>query len=494
MRLINVNKENWVVDVEWEVLPNEGNLMGEMKEIAAQKKKMYGILLEYEGFSLVGLLEKNIKRGKNALALLSFANQLELSRNEDDFFKDWIVIEPVGDDEYWLGVVKHGLPAPGFDIIISFDKLKRMILDLLQVDTYRIYSKDLNVAAALQGTKEIFTLDINDLTREVSATYKVVKLTGLPNSVLYLMIGTVFTASALGAAYYFYDEYESNRQIQLAQEQMQNNILNQQMQTQNDILSYQNNVDSIKKQTIEALKAPFRYEQPIILSNIVSVLGNVKFGTNGWLIKSANCQAFVDGKVGSCTVVYSRTTIGTNKMIKSEIPDILINGDEATLILPLIGENVDLNGANDFDKVKTTDDFVIETVSQLQTLMFGGMGVVIEPSQEITFQGPPKPLTEEQKQQGLTVPIQETIGTGVSGGFVKISGENLTLLNDMGGAVSWNGMVADKVDITFDNNLNARWDIYLKYYIKKGDATEVGGSKTSLSSNKKDDDGYAEKK
>ena len=155
MELLTIGNKKWAVGLEWEILPGDGTVAQEAKDVAEKTGLKYGVLVDYDSNFSIGLTQKNTKLPSAAL-YLALANQDFRENNADTTdYPDWVVIEDVGDDKYWMGVIKSGLPSPQYDVLLSLAEVKEKITELLINDTYTIYSPSGEIISLFDGVKDI---------------------------------------------------------------------------------------------------------------------------------------------------------------------------------------------------------------------------------------------------------------------------------------------------------------------------------------------------
>ena len=127
MELLTIGNKKWAVGLEWEILPGDGTVAQEAKDVAEKTGLKYGVLVDYDSNFSIGLTQKNTKLPSAAL-YLALANQDFRENNADTTdYPDWVVIEDVGDDKYWMGVIKSGLPSPQYDMLLSLAEVKEKV-------------------------------------------------------------------------------------------------------------------------------------------------------------------------------------------------------------------------------------------------------------------------------------------------------------------------------------------------------------------------------
>ena len=208
MELLTIGNKKWAVGLEWEILPGDGTVAQEAKDVADKTGLKYGVLVDYDSNFSIGLTQKNTKLPSAAL-YLALANQDCRENNADTTdYPDWVVIEDVGDDKYWMGVIKSGLPSPQYDVLLSLAEVKEKVTELLINDTYTIYSPSSEIISLFDGVKNITKDGLTELTKNVKTNLKLEKKIGIPNSVMIVggVIVTLGLAGYIGS--YFIEELD----------------------------------------------------------------------------------------------------------------------------------------------------------------------------------------------------------------------------------------------------------------------------------------------
>ena len=269
MNIVSIDNKKWVVGIEWQILPGEtDDYKDEIKEASKKAGKNFGVTFDYDDVRVLGLLEKKVKEPV-AAAYAARANQKMLKREEEEEnesgtptanpLKDWIIVEEVG-DHYWLCAIKNGIPLPGFDVVEDLDQIKNKIFELLEVDTYTIYTKSERVDELLRGVKFSEPKSLAELIEEAKFEkvdlnkIKVTQLIGIDSKYLIVMI-VVLGVFVLG---YFLNDFIQNQSLaskakELEAQQMRQKMLEQQ-QYQQRLKEYQKQVEIAKQNAIQSIQ------------------------------------------------------------------------------------------------------------------------------------------------------------------------------------------------------------------------------------------------
>ena len=89
------------------------------KEIAEKTSSNFGVVIEHDGQFSIGLSKKVNPKNPSANLYLALANQEKRATDTSaNYYPDWIVVEEVGDDKYWMAIIKNGIPTPQSDAIL----------------------------------------------------------------------------------------------------------------------------------------------------------------------------------------------------------------------------------------------------------------------------------------------------------------------------------------------------------------------------------------
>lgn len=511
MEIINIFNSKWLVGLEWElVIPEDGvSVKNAVKNTAKRANCQYGVVLNFSDFTSVGLATKNSKINSGA-AFLSFANQgYIMTLSETDQYKDWIVVEQIDSDRYWMCVIKEGLPAPGYDFVDSFERIKKSFVELLEYDSYKVYSNSSEIINHLAGTKNVEKRSINDLIGDVKPKIKLQKLLGLSPVVIYVLALVLL----IGVSFFVYsiwvEKKLSAEKIKRATD-AQLDLQKKERELYNKALEqFYIQLDSAKKESLEKILNTLAGRPNLVFKQWATFLENFPTEEHAWELNKFDCKYNQEerelNKKSACDVFYKKESFSINKMILDAHPEAKIKNNEAIVSFNSkemgkvagfkFNENLFSNpiylqtnqlpekvlpqmDAREFLKkigspeyrsalinLPTANRFNNDIISQLQSLKMANVNFDIKSPEDIIYAPPPKPLTKEDKDKGLKPSTPAPIKIGIAEGELSIKGNNILLIKEVIDAFETTGMGASELRVNMKGYADSSWEIKVKYYI-----------------------------
>jgi hypothetical protein len=407
-------------------------------------------------------------------------------------YPDWIVLEEVGDDKYWMAVIKSGIPAPQFDAVLSITEIKDRITELLINDTYTVYTSAGEIIAIFDGIKHIENKGLNDLTVDVKTKLKFIKLLGIPNSVIYAGIGVL----VLGIVAYGGLQFMEGRNIQekatlLAQKQEREKREKQQ-KYEVDLATYNKTKKESEEKELNNVVASLSGNPSKILNAFYENIGSTQIGTHGWTLKNIECYfdlvapdavAAADPTQKfpriACDYLYERGQLSTTRMFLEDYPNAKLNGDKA-----VVTKNVEIDpvyiaraDSSILNSLKLAKDWGFDVQSQLQLLKVANIDHDIKGSTEITFKNPGQPLTPAEVASGKQPNPEEINKLGIGVGEIIVKGNTFDWIKELADNVDFSGTGLRKVKFEVKTLGEFSWEANFNYYIK----TKDGGIGSSSS-------------
>lgn len=481
MNIVSMDNKKWVVGIEWQILPGEtDDYKDEIKEASKKAGKNFGVTFDYDDVRVLGLLDKKVKEPV-AAAYAARANQKMLKKEEEEEnesgtptanpLKDWIIVEEVG-DHYWLCAIKNGIPLPGFDVVEDLDQISHKIFELLEVDTYTIYTKSERVDELLRGSKFTEPKSLFDLVEEAKfdkvdfSKIKVSQLVGIDSKYLIVIIA-VFGVIILG---YFLNDFIQNQSLaskakQLQEQQMKQKMLEQQ-QFEQQMREYDKQVEQAKQAALQNVQQNISLKNKEILNNWVNPAVNLNVSTGGWNVSKYICNvsnAINNNQTTSnCYLLLNRTDYGTDQMLLAVFPKAKIVGNVGRVDIDIANSNLnDNNGVA--PQVSDPNALLDNNISKLQQLKMANITYSISKQDEVTYPVPAKPLTADQIRANAKPVIPSPVGLGIFKGIIQVNGTNLLFLKDAINLLSYSSVGVNNLDaeINYDDQ---KWTITLNYY------------------------------
>lgn len=488
MQIIEIKNKKWTVGLEWEILPGESTFKEEVKDIADKTTSNFGILTEYEGQFSIGLSKKVNPKSPSANLYLALANQQKrVLETTDNYYPDWIVVEEVGDDKYWMAIIKNGIPTPQSDAILDITTIKDRIIDLLVNDTFTIYSPCVEIKALFDTQKQIEEIGLNELTSEVSTKIKFLKLRGIPDSVIKTGIGLAVLLCLIYGGYtimegrslaekqkIFLDSQEAEQKAQQDKYRQDLSVWEKQ--------KVQNEIDSKSK-----IKLALKLNPKGIVSAWYELVGNIETGTHGWNLGKIEC--YVEDNVtkpeATCDILFNRTGLSTNRMFLQDYPTAILKGDQALVKRKVVIKDnfISTDTDNLMSSLYTAKNWGFDMISQLQLLKIVNIEHEIKPSVSITYLLPARPLSPEDLKSGKKMQVEEQKSTGYAMGQIIIKNDNFELMKEVVDNVDFKGVSIRKATFEPKGLGEIYWNVQLDYYVKEDSTGGISGSNTSTLSN-----------
>lgn len=476
MRVATFGGKKWVVDLEWELMPNEAPFRQEIKSVVSKTDKPYGVAIEYEGALAVGLSKKPSKLF-SAAAMLAAANQKSLSMDSgapaEESQNDWIVIDSLADDEYWLCVIKNGVPLPGTaDTVHTLKDLQNRVTDLLEVDTYKIFSPLGEIKSYLSGVKPVDESGVAELTSGITQKFKLKKLVGISPVVVYIMGGMV----ALGLGYFALDAFLENtamqKKITEMQKQQQQAQQAEQMEAQRAAADYEKLVRNEKQKQLSRLYAGIAGDPKVLLPAWINSVSDLPYPSFGWDMTRVECvfnsETVALNERASCLVFFKRGKYGTTRMLLDEIPTAQVAGNEAQVGLNLTNVPVELLANRTPDQIVLPNAalFAKVVMSQVQALESSSITSAVKPAVDAVFNPPTRPLTKAQIDAGEKPQPTQPINLGFSEGELILRGKNVLYFGVLFEDMNPMGMSMSRFRVDFKLGDAASWEATFKYFLK----------------------------
>lgn len=482
MQVINLNGKKIAVGFDWEKLPTETtNINEELRSIAKKNGYTYGLSFSFEDNIAAAFSDKKPKVVSGAL-MLALSQQEYLAgidRDNEDIKKDWIVVEKDSDDNYWLTVVKDGVPSPTFDILTSdFDVIKEQLDKLLRLEIYVIHSKLPEVKEYLEDTGSATPLEKNGYDELISSVDTKVlkkignfkKLTGIPQKYL-VIAGVAMGVIALFLTYDIISEELRKREAQ-ARKAREANAAKVAEEAE-----YKKRVGQYYKAFYDARGKAVKEATNYIAQDAIGTMQlwsnyiNVATPVSGWDISSIRCSVTDDEDLSNkilCEKFFKKGLNTTNKMLIEAEPTAFMKSPTAAdavaekrFAYPIT--NASLNSY----QFITLDDFAINFISTVQLLKYSGIALELKDSpQEILFTPPSLPLTKDEIDKGIKPAPTTPLKIGYAKGVFNLSAKGYSKFTELSDAISWNSISLSATEFTFNSYSSPSWKADFNYILK----------------------------
>ena len=493
MQIIQLKGKKWAIGLDWEILAGDLSIKQEAKDVAEKTNCNYGLLIDYDGQFSLGLSSKASKEPSAAL-YLALANQEARATDGMDNYPDWIVVEEVGDDKYWMGVIKNGLPAPQFDAVFDITTVKEKFGELIVNDTYKFFSPCGEIISLFDGLKYVDPKSLNDLTASIKTKIKYDKLRGIPNSIVYTGIGIMVIAGILIGGLSLMEGHNLKQKAIAIKQKQENQKQLEQEKYKEELKDYDVQMAKLKKETTEGVLLGLAGDPNKILDVWYNAVSSHELGTHGWNI--GNIECYYNPKLPgalipqvseelACDYQFMRNGLTTNRMLVQDYPDAKISGNSALVTKILKTDRANLNVPNEalLKTLPNAKDWGFDMISQLQLLKMVNIDYDLKASSDVTFNGLPKPLTPNEKAEGKAAVPGSPVSIGLSKGQITIKSKNLELLKEVANNVDFQAVGVKKIEMRLGSLGEISWDLTLNYYVKSNVGGIVAANSTGLSNN-----------
>lgn len=493
MQITELRGKKWVIGLDWEILPGELSIKQEAKDVAQKTSCNYGVLVDYDGQFAVGLSQKSSKLPSAAL-YLALANQEKRSTDSLDNYPDWVVVEDVGDDKYWMGVIKNGIPAPQFDAVFDITTIKEKFGELIVNDTYKFYSPCGEIISLFDGVKFVDSKSLNDLTSSVKTKVKYDKLRGIPVGFIYGAIGIAVLGVLIVTLSTFIEGRSLKEKAASIKNKQEQQARLEKAKYDADMKSYTEQMEKFKSDAVQGVLLGLAGTPSFILSSWYNAVSVHEFGTHGWDLQNIECyynprsvNAIVPqtGPELACDFQFARNGLTTNRMFLQDYPDATISGNTALLTKVLIADRSSLvvPDASILQTIPNSKGWGFDMISQLQLLKIVQIDYDVKASSDVTYQGLPMPMSPEEKAKGKSPTLGSLTPIGYSKGEIVVKSKNFELLKEVADNVDFKAVGVKKLAMKLQGRGEIAWDLTLNYYVKSDAGGIVASSSSGLSSN-----------
>lgn len=437
MKVITVDGIAIVAGLDWEQFQaDQGESKARRKVLSHRKGVHYGTQVENGILRALGLVQpvhKKMPKEPSGAALLALANQAYQDRRADRAEPgsqsaeetNWIVVENLGQDQYWVAVVYDGLPLPGSDAITSRSEAIEIVELMLDTSSaYMVHSPDLDIRNEMSVKAQVTEKGFKSLVQGEnikSSKAALRQVAGLSSKVVLTVI-LLLVALTLGLGY---QQLAKKRAAAAAAAEAANR------RAQEERLGAQTRAEYAEQVRAAILKALAEGKRAVeqrlggpppgvLVRQWSRVVTGLPFNWAGWGFSGIEC--IWEGAASSCQIHLVRGPYGINRLLAEVRPDAVVHGDRADYSVRLPEAP---NRPARWDRIQSTTAFSVGLISDLQLLNGTGVTYTNEDSKEIQqavkLPPPPKSLFK-----GTEPPIKvDPVKMGVAAGKMTFSGDGL---------------------------------------------------------------------
>lgn len=288
-RVIQRANNYLAIGLSWRSLSVMEPERSEINRFAREKRSNYGAICRTDDESTVGFVSSGFKVTKKLVPAALWLSKALLTHS--------ILIEPLGNDEYWYVAISEGHPVPGSDKVVDFSEALHLANDLLTFKAFTIYCGE----EFKEHFPTISTKTFDEIVNATTPPGYVRQIAGL--NYRYILIGLLIISLA-SIAYWGYLEKRKYDQATAAAKARA--LL----------------IEAEKQAALQSAKAPTtitgsdvkEYAARDEIAAYMQAIKTQNVTQAGWLLERLEC---IDG---SCTLNWKRT-LGTTADFVKLLPD-----------------------------------------------------------------------------------------------------------------------------------------------------------------------------
>lgn len=473
-KIVKINGMPVVVGLEWEPLDSEVSERKAIRDIMSKNKGVKsGVLVRSADIAVLGLLPKEDKKtsAPSAAALVAYANQdvVNTATGQSSSIEDnqWIVVERLGEDQYWIVEVKDGVPLPGSDTVGSLERIRTYLSDdMMDGTSFKVFTTDEDVQNLVSASATIVPKSFADVVAGVKPSRAGLKtMSGVDPTIVIVIIAFL----VIVGGYFAWDSYQTKRKAEIAQATAAANASQQAQKLKAEKAGYEQAVRQAILTALEkgvaqvntALETP---TPASVLESWVEMAETRPMTHSGWNMTRMECAMETPEKP-ACTVYLERGPYGINRVLLEDYPDVQFDGDGASYVLrgPDLGKRT-----ADWKPLPNANALMIGLMSDLQFIKNSGISYSQAASKEIVqaISMPPAPpsiakLAGAEEKAVAPPPVQ----LGVAQGQLGLSGTGLWQIRGLSRLLDRNGLAATTLQITFSGQ-DSGWRLENEYFLR----------------------------
>ena len=481
MKLVRFKNIPVVINLDWVALPADQSERSATKAALEQSKgnkPKAGVVVKYGGVTLLGLGPPGAKviNGPSAAAWLSMANQKAIDQpvtqsagmpsTGSGSSNDWIVVENLGDGNYWLVIIRDGVPLPGTDVTFNRETTLDLVREAVETAPFIVYSTDEGIRDdAPSGT----IVDNKGFAELVKGTKpgKAAMRTISGVSVKFLAaLGGFMLLVLLWFGYSFYAKQKQLEELRIASarevaEQNKMMAKDKSMYASQAAQAVINALETGERDLNTALASPSPDDA---IRAWVEMVKSVSINQNGWNLTSISCSSEKDG-TPTCKVNLNRNEFGINRILMEDHPDAVIVGDTASFVLR---GPVPVRRDTNFRGLVRSDAFSSSFVSDLQMLHLAEVKYMIGDSTDVVaaVTMPPVPASIFKPGSNDPVPAPGPVKMGVASGALTFTGDAMWQAEGLREFLRHSNIEAKSLDVAVADMEIGSWSLIAAYYIK----------------------------
>lgn len=378
-----------------------------------------------------------------------------------------MVVERIGDDEYWVVDIKDGVPLPGSDFVGGFEKVRLYLSEMLEGTGFKVFTNDHEIQDAVAHQALTIPKGASELIEEVEKHSRgnLKTLSGIDPA----MVGVVLVFAVLVGGYFAWDYWKEYNQRKAQQNAASQRALADRQRAEAERQEYMASVEKAVydalDQGVESVNMALRTASPReVIRAWMGIVERVPLNHSGWGITTIECEMETPSQP-VCVVNLRRSDIGINRILLTDYPQAQISGDIAHYVLR--GPELALREPQ-WSDIDSAHGFMMGLVSDFQFVRRTGLDYTQSESkdvvQAITMPTPPPSLFSPGAATQDT-PVAP-INTGMALGTIGLSGNDLWLIEGLAQMIDRSAVSLTSMSVTVSSLERQPWSAQGTYFIR----------------------------
>lgn len=484
--IIKIGKQSVVAGMTWDILndklPERKAIRKFLKENAGIK---YGVVVSSVTHKAIGVIPAGMKKlnAPSGAALLALAHNESNAKANSSYQQSttsmeenqWLVIEKLDEDKYWIVEIRDGIVIPESDIIGTLEDVQTQIEMAIEDNTsFRVYTTSSEVKAHVPSGITVQPYNAEALFDRVDKPGRADLKTF--SGVDPVLVGVVGGIILVGAGYFGWSFYQEATKKEQAALQASQRAKEQAAKLKTEQEKYKQAVekailDALDK-GVTAVTSSLQTPSPKdVVDSWVTLIENIPFDHSGWQTTDVSCSMETPQKP-ICEVRLKRTVYGINRILLEDFPQVIIDGDNATY--QVRGQDLLLRESN-WSALANAEVFNRGLLSDLQFFRHAELnytqGASKDIVQEVKVPEPPASLLEAARGAKKAIaptdklPKPSPVNTGVGKGDLAFSANEVWRLRGMVDVLNIPSVQATNLDLKVQYS-QMSWSMKTNFFIR----------------------------
>lgn len=473
-KIVKLNETSVVIGLEWELLDYGVAERKAVRDILKRNPGVKsGVLVRAADVATLGMMGAKEKKpsAPSGAALLALANQDAQARvtGQSSSIEDnqWIVVERLSEDEYWVVDIKDGVPLPGSDFVSGYEKVRLYLSEMIEGTGFKVFTTDPEIQQAVSHQAMTIPKGASELIEELEKPGRgnLKTLSGVDPA----MVGVIVIFAVLVGGFFAWDwwkeQADRRAQQQMASQRASAEAQRLEQEKSEYIRAVEGAVNEALERGVESVNMALRTPSPRdVIRSWLDLVEQTPLNHSGWRTQSLECSMETPSQP-ACLVKLQRTEMGINRILMTDYPQVDIAGDEATYVVR--GPDLALRTPS-WSEVDSAQEFVMGLMSDFQFVRKTGLNYTQGESkdvvQAISMPTPPPSLFNPMDVDGAA-PIPP-INTGMAQGSLGLGGEDLWLLEGLSQLIDRSALSLTSMNVDVSGFVRQPWSAQGSFFIR----------------------------